>query len=225
MRTDKRKAISLRKEGKSYNQISSLLAIPKSTLSGWFGREDWSENIKQRLIASVQEVHTIRLTELNIVRGQRLAEAYECAKSEAVQEFKILKYNPLFIAAMMLYWGEGDKRSKAVRLTNTDAKMICLYVFFLKTVCQIPEKRIRVNILVYPDLDIETCLTYWSKESGLSKENFIKCTPIVGRHKTQRLEHGICIVLVSSAYLKTKFLTWLELIPNILMNREYYENM
>jgi len=36
MRKEKNAAIQLRKEGKSYSEVSKILCIPKSTLSYWF---------------------------------------------------------------------------------------------------------------------------------------------------------------------------------------------
>ena len=42
-------AIELRKKGKSYSEIKYLLNIPKSTLSDWFSKEEWSELIKDKI--------------------------------------------------------------------------------------------------------------------------------------------------------------------------------
>jgi hypothetical protein len=226
VRKDREKVIQWRKAGKSYKEIESALKVPRSTLSGWFGKEDWSEEIKQKLIHTQTEVGTVRLKELNKIRGKHLAEVYENARNEAYEELDMLKYNPLFIAALMLYWGEGDKTEKGpVRLTNTDPKLLKLYVFFLKNVCNIPLQKIRVEVLVYPDLNEKKCREYWSKAIGLSLDHFTKSILIQGRHKTRRLSHGVCIVLVSSKYLKEKMLEWIRLLPDALMNREYYESI
>ncbi len=85
----------------------------------------------------------MRIRELDRIRGLNLTRVYEEARSEARQEFEQLKYHPLFIAGLMLYWGEGDMRSRSqVRLINTDPEMIPLFVFFLRHVCLIPEKKL-----------------------------------------------------------------------------------
>src|SRR5688572_23770642 len=109
MRKDKNAAYQLRLSGKSYNEIYEILKVPQSTLSDWFSKKEWSIKIRDRLALSAQEVSTMRIVELNKVRGKHLAEVYEQARQEARKEFKFLKYNPLFIAGLMLYWGEGDK--------------------------------------------------------------------------------------------------------------------
>ncbi|MHB1163284.1 MAG: hypothetical protein ACYCZZ_02040 [Minisyncoccota bacterium] len=226
MRKDKKIATEMRKNGKSYAEIYTALKIPKATLSDWFSKSGWSKEVAEKLASKVQIQHTARIVELDKVRGQHLARAYEEARSEARKDLQILKYNPLFIAGLMLYWGEGDKATKAkVRLTNTDPELIRLFVFFLRKVCNIPEEKICAQILTYPDIDDEANRRYWSEISGITPEKFLKSVLIQGRHKTRRLGHGVCGVYVSSTYFKVKMLEWLKLLPEELMNLRYYENM
>lgn len=226
MRKDKEDATEMRKSGKSYNEIHAALKIPRATLSGWFSKVGWSEIMAKKLAAKAQIQHTARIVELDKIRGQHLARAYEEARSEAMEDFEILKYNPLFIAGIMLYWGEGDKATKSkVRLVNTDPEMIKLFVFFLKKVCNIPVEKICVSLLTYPDIDDEANRQYWSEVSGIAPGKFLKSILIRGRHKTKRLGHGVCSVYVSSTYFKVKVLEWLKLLPEELMNLRYYENI
>ncbi|OHB18857.1 MAG: hypothetical protein A2854_03310 [Parcubacteria group bacterium RIFCSPHIGHO2_01_FULL_56_18] len=226
MRKDKDLAIGMRKTGSTYAEIRDALKIPKSTLSDWFSGENWSNDIKKKLTTAAYEVHAVRMRELGRVRGIHLVKIYEEARLEALQEFIALKYNPLFIAGMMLYWGEGDKVTKhQTRLTNVDPGLIRLFITFLDKACQIPLEKIRLNVLIYPDLDPDKCIQYWSTQSGLSKNHFTKCIVIQGRHKTKRLSYGICIANVSSAYFKAKIIKWLDVLPQELMGKTYYESI
>lgn len=227
MRKDKEIATDMRRKGKSYNEIRSALKIPKATLSDWFSKIDWSNDIAKKLGAAVQKQHTVRLIELDKIRGAHLKRIYEEARGEAKNDLIELRYNPLFIAGLMLYWGEGDKSTvrNGVRLANTDPQLIKLYVSFLTRACRIPIVRIKAHVLVYPDLDETRCIQYWAEKSGLPISNFTKCTKIVGRHKTKRLSWGVCLVAVSSTYFKEKVLEWLRIFPKELMNNEYYEKM
>jgi hypothetical protein len=200
--------------------------VPRSTLSGWFGKEDWSEKIRARLTIGIRETHNLRLRELNRIRGENLGLAYDEARRVAAEEFELLKYNPVFIAGMMLYWGEGDKASKRqVRLTNTDPGMLKLFYVFLKDVCGIDTEKIGAHVLLYPDLNERVTLDYWSASIGIPHKRFLKCTNIIGRHPTRRLGHGVCMVYVSSSYFKAKVLEWLRLMPGELISREYYESI
>jgi hypothetical protein len=226
MRKDKEKAFSLRRDGKSYAEIHEALKIPRATLSGWFSEIDWSEMIKKQLASKARGQHTARLIDLNRIRGQRLKKAYEEARDEAVREFFELKYNALFVAGLMLYWGEGDKLTRySTAITNTDPGLIRLYVFFLKNACRVPEEKIKVHLLVYSDLNEEACKKYWAKESGVRLSQFTKSTLILGRHKARRIKYGACMIGISSTYFKVKMLEWLKLLPKELMNEAYYAKM
>jgi hypothetical protein len=226
MRKDKGKAIEMRRSGKSYAEIFALLKIPKSTLSDWFANSDWSYDLKQRLSKSAQVEHTIRLRELNKLRGANLKQAYDEARKEARKEFEEFKYNPLFIAGVMLYWGEGDKLTNySTKISNTDPHLIRLYVFFLEKVCRIPKEKIRGHILIYPDLNEETCRLYWASRAHIDLSRFSKCTVIHGQQTTRHLAYGVCMIGISSTYFKVKMLEWIKLLPTELMNRNYYESI
>ena len=143
---------------------------------------------------------------------------YEEAKNEAKEEFKRLKYDPLFIAGMMLYWGEGDKVTRGkVRLANSDQALIRVYTEFLRKACGVPEEKIRASILIYPDINEASNKRFWSFATRIPVDRFTKSTTIKGRHKTKKLEYGVCTVYVSSAYLKTKILIWLTLLSKALL--------
>ena len=226
MRKDKNRALTLRKTGKSYREIEGLLKIPRATLSDWFSRKDWSKDIAKKLNARNGKTSTIRIIELNKIRGKNLARVYEEARREATAEFQRLKYNPLFVAGRMLYWGEGDKRTHGqTRLTNTDPEMIRLFVFFLRHVCCIPDMKIKGGVLIYPDLNADECRRYWARSARIGADNFLKCVTIQGRHKTRKLSHGVCSIYVASTYFKVKMLEWINLIPKELMNKGYYASM
>jgi hypothetical protein len=226
MRKDKELAVEFRRQGRSYRQIRAELKIPLSTLSDWFRDIDWSKAIAKELAQAAQVSHTERIVRLDRIRGQHLERVYKEAREEAADELESLKYNPLFIAGMMLYWGEGTKSPKiGLKLSNTDPDMMRLYVSFLTEVCRIPVSKIKAQVLVYPDLEERTCRGYWSKKTGIPWINFTKSTLARGRQQTRRLNWGVCIVSVSSTYMKQKMLVWLDLLPHLLMDKAYYENI
>lgn len=226
MRKDKEIAFNLRRSGKSYQEIRRALKIPLATLSDWFSVVDWSKQVKEKLAAKAQKQHTVRLIELNKIRGLHLKNIYAEARQEARKDLEELKYNPLFIAGLMLYWGEGDKLTKySTKLSNTDPGLVRLYVFFLRKACRIPDDKIKGHILIYPDLNEEECRRYWARESTIPHNQFFKSTTIQGKHKTRRIKYGVCMVDISSTYFKVKMLEWLKLLPMELMNEAYYANI
>jgi hypothetical protein len=225
MRKDKENAIQMRRMGKSYGEIREVLKIPKSTLSEWFKDEAWSGEIAKRLGEEVVRQSTARIVELDRIRGEHLHGLYEEARNEAAGELERLKYNPLFIAGVMLYWGEGSKGGSSVQFANSDPTMIRFYVSFLRYACGIPLERIKARLILYPDHEEKGTRAYWERFSGIPWEQFTKSTVIQGRHKMRRLTWGVCTVSVSSTYFKEKMGVWLKALPEQLMNREYYENI
>lgn len=226
MRKDKQRAIKLRKDGKSYNQIRKLLNIPRSTLSGWLSKEGWSEEIREKLTRAANKRSARKIHSLNKTRGRRLSEEYERARREACEELEDLKYDPLFIAGVMLYWGEGAKDPKqGVKFTNSDPKMIAFYLQFLTRSCGIPIEKIKAYLLLYPQINEKTARAYWSKVGGIPWNNFTRSIVIRGRHATRRLGWGVCTLTVSSNYFKRQMLEWMRLLPTELLGRNYYEKM
>lgn len=213
MRSDKDIAVKLRKMGKSYNEIRKEIGVPISTLSDWFRNQKWSNNIAIELSEKVRLQSIIRLKNLNKIRGTNLDLIYKDAQSEAFEEFNELKYHPLFIAGVVIYWGEGDKASKNnFRISNSDPLMVRLFLDFLRKICRVDEGRIRAGLLVYSDIDKIEAVRFWSQKIGLSEKQFIKSTVIIGRHKTKKIRYGICVLTYSSTFLKKKMMKWIELL-------------
>jgi len=212
-RQDKAEAIRLRKLGKSYRAIKKELRIPMSTLSNWLSPHGWSKKIADSLSERAKKDSAVRIRDLNKIRGENLKKLYEEAEKEAVIEFQNLKYHPLFIAGLVLYWGEGDKVSKnSVRISNTDPAAVRLYINFLFHVCGVRREKVRAGLLLYPDLDDGVCKKFWAKSSGLGEGAFNKSTVIIGRHKTKRVRNGVCVVGFGSCYFKHKILLWIKLL-------------
>lgn len=213
MRNDQHLAIKLRKKGMCYNKISKELGVPKSTLCYWFKNEPWSQEIKKELNRKALYIAKKRLRLINKTRREKWERWREEHRQAARKEFGYLKKNSLFLAGLMLYWGEGDSKIEngLVRLSNTDPKMIKILSLFLQKTCRIPKEKIKITLILYPDLNEDKCKDLWSKASGIPKNKFYKTQIIYGRHPTKRLSYGICNIYVSSRGLKEKILVWIKL--------------
>ena len=219
MRRDKSETVKLRTTGKSYNEIRKLLGVPKATLSDWFRNQKWSRKLTRKLNQKFLEQNKIRLARLDKIRGENLRKLYEEARREAEKEFHLLKHHPLFIAGVSIYWGEGDKATKSgFRISNVDPAMINLFRRFLIDICRVEETRIRVSLLLYPDLNDQNCKKYWVENAGLSENCFTKSVVIRGRSKNKRVAYGVCGISYSSRFLKEKMLIWIR-----LLGHEYHQ--
>ena len=92
----------------------------------------------------------------------------------------------LRIAGTMLYLAEGAKRSKVVDFTNSDPRLITVFLAFLRRVCGISELRLRAHLYAYADQDVECLHGFWSERTGIPRSQFIK--PYV-RQLTPNVSH------------------------------------
>jgi len=218
MRKDKLRAYELRREGKSYKEINKLLQIPLGTIAGWFKDEEWSMQIRDRLGAKASLAFPEKLAAIQKANKARWTKKYKEYRQAAESEFAQHQNDPLFIAGLMLFWGEGNKSPKdgTVRLTNSDPAMIRIFYNFLtKTMGADPDK-VKIHLLLYPDLVDDMQKSFWSKSIGIPLSQFIKSTYIKGRHPTRRLSYGVCMVYTCKRELKNKILIWLNLYQKIL---------
>lgn len=212
MRKDKIKALELRKEGKNYREIKEILGVSKGTLSAWFKNFDWSTDLSKvnhTFNYSPEKIHL-----MHEARRKNLNNIYSLAREEAQNEFEKYRNEPLFIAGLMVYAGEGDHsiNNNLLRITNTNPKIILVFERFLEVYYPLFSPRIRIATLLYPDLDPSECLRWWSDSLGIGLEQFHNPVVIVGRHKTRRLQYGVASLIISSKFFKTKILTIEELV-------------
>lgn len=207
------KAVSLRKKGLSYNEISRILSISKGTLSLWFSDKKWSQNISIELSQKSRQISKEKIQFLIRANKARFAKKRKCYREDGACEYKELKNIPLFGAGLMLYLGEGDSKieNSMVRLSNVTPEIIRLFAKFLIEICGVPQDRIRVSMILYPDLAESECKAFWVQQLGLPVENFHKTQYIIGRHKKNKLSYGVCNLCVCSRELKEKVFVWTKL--------------
>ncbi len=212
MRHDKQKALELRKQAKTYTEIKKILGVSKSTLSAWFKNEEWSQDIKKLNKEIHIKTSTNHLMMMNKNRKIMLDKKYKEVEDEAGKEFKVYKNDPLFMAGLMVYAGEGDKSSRNLtRISNSEFYLHLVFIRFSERFLNIGRDKIKVWLLLYPDHSIEECVEVWSKKLKINKQNFNKSQVIIGKSKLRKLQYGVGNSIISSTSLKKKMMKWLEL--------------
>ena len=212
MRHDQPQAFELRKQGKTYREIEKLLGVSRSTLCEWFKNEEWSKHIKKSNTDKHIKISIERLRKLHQGRRLMLERKYKLAEEDAVKEFEIYKNDPLFMAGLMVYAGEGDKTNRYnIKLANSEFYLHLVFIRFSEKFLNIGRDKIKVWLLLYPDHDIEKSIKIWSKKLNINKSNFHKSQVIIGKEKTRKLQYGVGNSIISSVALKKKILKWLEL--------------
>lgn len=94
----------------------------------------------------------------------------------------------LRVAGTMLYLAEGAKRQGVVDFTNSDPRLIMVFLTFLRRICGVSEVRLRAALFAYADQDVQRLHRFWSECTGIPLSQFIKpyvrpLTPNVSRRK------------------------------------------
>ena len=221
MRQDKQLAIKLRKDGKSYNEIANALDVSKSTLSNWFSKTVWSLETKEYLTEIARVNSSKRMTIISHRRRASFQKDYKEQRLLAEKQFKNFVKDRLFVAGLMIYWGEGDSKltNGIIRATNSDPLMIKLFYQFVKKYLPEVNDKAKIYLVLYPDLDDQKCKKHWSNIVGLPLDRFIKSSFIKGKHSSKRLAYGIGTLTINSRSYKEKIIKWIELIKNEDFNK------
>src|SRR3989304_2276174 len=101
------KAIALRKQGKSINEIVKMIGVAKSSVSLWVRDIVLTKAQKARIsqkgrsVESIEKRRLSRLFNINIKRRKIV--------NAAKKDFSTLSKHELKLIGTMIYWGEGGK--------------------------------------------------------------------------------------------------------------------
>lgn len=120
----------------------------------------------------------------------------------------------LFGLGLGIYWGEGSKKgSGGLRLTNTDIRMIKVFINFLYKFFKIPKSKLKFSLQVFGDISAKKCLEYWCKGLKVGKTQFYKTIVSEIRGKgtyRNKSEHGVVILYFNNVKLKKLILEMIE---------------
>src|SRR3989338_7426847 len=199
--------LSLRKEGKSYSQIKSVVKVSKSTLSNWLRDYPLSkERIRSLQALSEKRIENFRKTMLR-KREMRLSEVYNKEKKKLLP----LSKRELFLAGLFLYWGEGTKANKGeLVISNTDPKVITFSLHWFIKILKVPKKKIKILVHLYKDMNIEKELQFWSELTKIPLSQFRK--PYIKKTYSKSVTykgafgHGTCNIRIADTRLLEKVL-------------------
>lgn len=208
----RQKAIKLRTKNRlSYGEIQKRLDVSKSTLSYWLREYPLREEeiIKLRR-SNWQKGEASRERFRNAMRRKREQLEQEVYRHQ-IKKLTNIKKESFFIAGLMLYLGEGDKRNRVrVGLANTDPAVVQFFVKWLKDFLRVDKDKIRVELHLYENMDIEAEKVFWEKITGLSRKQFYK-TQIRKLQKgsftyKESHRHGTCSIIFTSVEKKREIM-------------------
>lgn len=217
----KEKAIKLRVDGLSYSEIRKQIKVSKSSLSLWLRSVGLTKRQKQRLTEKKWAA---------IKRGwekwkNQRKEKTRIVNKEAIKQINVIKKTneKLFLMGIMLYWAEGAKEKEyklgqGISFSNSDYKIIKLFLEWLKKCLKLPEDRIVFDIYIHENnkYRLKEVKLFWSKITGYSINKFGKI--YFKKHKIKTLRHNVKnsyngllrVKVTKSTYLNRRITGWIE---------------
>jgi len=216
MRSDKDKAILLRKQGKSYNEITKILGVPKSTLSLWLRNIRMSNAIQERFWNKTRKKWVTSITRFNKERARIARQKAQQIQDLTLKDIKRISKRELLLIGSALYWAEGYKKSRwTVVFSNSDPLMIRLIMRFFREICKIKEDKFFATVQIHPNTTSQKSINYWSKITKIPKKQFRKTysrlTPSSKRKRAINiLPYGTLRISISDVETINKIKGWIK---------------
>lgn len=205
----KEKARKLREQGVSYNQLQRTLGIPKSTLSSWFSESLGMPFDHKSLLKHLAKIRLLSAKTKNRIKSEGLQKIQKEAKKE-VSSYPLDSMGFQKSLLSMLYWAEGTKHDKVSGLifTNTDSKLITLFISMLRNCYKLNEERFRVRLHLHYYHPIKENRRFWSRLLKIPESQFSK-TIIKKRGVKKRFRknfYGICVLSYLDSSIRKEIL-------------------
>jgi len=131
----KHSVMELRARGMSYSEIQRIIPVPKSTLSMWLRKIEFSETHKFRLKKKRLQAGLAATEKRQKERRQKIFEI----RQSASQDIKQITKRELWLSGLLLYWSCSPMRKineyrEGVRFSNSNPDLV---KFFLKWLMEI----------------------------------------------------------------------------------------
>lgn len=171
-----KKALELRRKGKSIRDIARILSISPATVSAWCKSITLSSEQLVKLLKSKSRINHLR----KLAKTKRQQTKIRISKliQESSQEIKSLTDREFFLTGLSLYWAEGFKSLKEKRLgfCNSDPKMIKFMIKWFKKSLKIKSEDflLRTEFNESHKNRTEEIKNFWSRVTNISNEQFEK---------------------------------------------------
>lgn len=156
----KNKALGFRRRGYSTKQIASKLKIAKSTSSLWVRDINMGVQAKSRIDRRSADARSRGALE----RKRRLAITYRVVEGIVKDDLKTIGLNLKLkrLLCAFLYWGEGAKTFGTIKFTNSDPKLVALFLKLFRESFVLDELRLAATLHLHSYHDERKQLLFWS---------------------------------------------------------------
>lgn len=212
---ERAKAISLRKQGLTYNEILRQVPVAKSSLSLWLNDLPLTK-LEKHLLSKRKDSNTNkgRIRAAAAHHQNRLAREKERVPS-IIEFFNKHEKEPLFHLGVGLYWAEGAKNSGGVMFTNSDEKMIQVMIEWFERYTEYSRLDLRYRLYIHKPYAHENCERWWSEKLLVPLTSFTKTSfkpTSKGIKIRQNYKGCLRIEVPRSTVLLHKIKIWTDLI-------------
>lgn len=202
----KKKAILLRKGGKTYSEINKALdiSIPKSTISYWFKNITLSKKQKKRIDENISK--NIKLAQKKaLLVNKKNRQNYLQSVHNRVKHLDaiLLNRDVAKIALAMLYLGEGSKTDRgSLMFGNSDPEIIKLFLRLLRECYVLDESKFRCTVQCRADQNVKKLGKFWSNITEIPLNLFYKAqvdSRTIGKVSRKINYKGVCRIDYFSA--------------------------
>lgn len=208
---EQRKAIDLRKGGRSIKEIARVLGVSKGSVSVWVRKTKITEKQQKSLLLRGFTTEAIEKRRAKRIfnEEQKRSLIFEAAKKELEVSKADLK-----IIGTALYWAEGGKTKRGMaRISNSDPLMIKTMMSFFRVVCEVPPAKFRGHIHIHDPISVKKAEKYWSEVSGISLDQFFKTYTKKSKaslNKFHSLPYGTFDIYVCDTKLFLTIMGWVQ---------------
>lgn len=182
---EKNQALKLRHQGKSMKEIAETVKVSKGTVSLWCRDIQLTPaQIKKLYSRRLECGYEGRMKGARMQYERRLQRIAD-GKSDGLKRLKELSKRDLLIAGIALYWGEGSKKTRNVKVVNSDPEVIKFAIVWFKKVWNIQDERFAfyIGINEIHRKRVKQVEKYWSGVTGFPLEQFRKTILIKAKNK------------------------------------------
>lgn len=188
-----------------------------SLIKSWYNQGLGVREICERLNVSIDagyyffrknNIKRRNRSENRAIQFERKKPSFKLRSNLTIEEKK------LKIAGIMLYWAEGSKWSgeKNIDFANSDFAIIKIFLDFLRRICRIDEKKLRIYLYCYSNQNPNQLIEFWAKCTKISKRQFTK--PYIRRDfkrsKKEKMKNGLIHVRYYDKKLFTLIMQWIS---------------
>lgn len=216
----KQKVLGLRKEGKTYREITRSLkiSVPKSTLSYWCRSsplpDGYNIKVREYNLSNLEKARKVAL----LIQKKKREDYLESLKNRNAHLAQLIRDPDIAkIALAVLYLGEGRKNIKRSSLMfgNSDPNIVKFFLDLLRFCYNIDERKFRCTVQCRADQKTKELENFWQGITRIPSSQFYKARidPRTAGKISKKPEYrGVCRIDYFSAELLIEILQISEII-------------